>query len=95
MAMGRGSPNPFFRETTLRLRRSDNGAREVYIYAVDGRRVRVLVAHEAGSAHVEATWDGRSDSGAPLAAGRYFYRFGSGTDMQTGSLVRLHSTPQR
>ncbi|MBZ0268004.1 agmatine deiminase family protein [bacterium] len=73
---GRGgaAPNPFRNTTTFafELRTPDHVSLEVF--DVRGARVRTLVdAVRPGGRH-EIVWDGRSDSGARLAAGTYFFR---------------------
>jgi hypothetical protein len=68
-------PNPFNPATVIRFDLPSPGAVELTVFDVAGRPVRRLVEgvrYEAGQQHV--TWDGRSDQGASVASGVYFYR---------------------
>jgi hypothetical protein len=67
------SPNPF--RGTLALRRSGEttGAVAIDVFDASGRRVRRLWAG-LNPPPAEVSWDGRTDSGVPAAAGRYIIR---------------------
>ncbi len=77
-------PNPF--RQSMRIRFDLPAATPVWldVIAIDGRRIRSLVAGEvlaAGSA--ERTWDGNDDRGRVMPSGVYFLRMrtGGGLDM--------------
>jgi hypothetical protein len=74
-ALEPGGPNPFGSGTTVRYTLAADAPVDVGVYDLHGRRVRTLVrgAQEAGR-HTVA-WDGRADSGEPLASGVYFVRY--------------------
>ena len=58
------------------------------IYDLLGTEVTALedrVARTAG--RYSATWDGRSQTGASLASGTYFYRLAAGDDVRIGRMV--------
>ncbi|MBC7891329.1 MAG: type IX secretion system sortase PorU [Sphingobacteriaceae bacterium] len=72
-------PNPFGAKTTFRVEHESLGDDldvEVLISDLSGRTVRSLrTTTERAESPVDVlTWDGRTDSGAPLANGMYFYR---------------------
>jgi len=68
-------PNPFRRETSLRLR-LESPAAEVRLDVVDvaGRRVRTLLARALPRGTHVVGWDSRDDDGRPVAPGTYFVR---------------------
>lgn len=74
-------PNPFSANTTLEYVLRDPENVRITIYDVLGRRVRVLENAEKRAGRHAAIWDARDDSGARVAAGRYFAR------LQTTSFV--------
>ncbi|HEX7878403.1 MAG TPA: FlgD immunoglobulin-like domain containing protein, partial [Candidatus Eisenbacteria bacterium] len=51
---------------------------EVSLYDVAGRRVRTIVAGDFDAGEREAAWDGRDDTGRPVANGVYFLAATSG-----------------
>ncbi len=72
-ALRQNYPNPFNPSTRIDFGLDRAGPVELAVYDVAGRRVAVLHSGllDAGEHHV--TWNGRTDSGAPAAAGRYSY----------------------
>ncbi len=56
------------------------------IYTTGGRIVRALT-HELRSSNGEVNWDGRDDSGRPVAAGVYLVRLAMNSDERTAKLV--------
>ncbi|MFH1569624.1 MAG: FlgD immunoglobulin-like domain containing protein [Gemmatimonadota bacterium] len=67
-------PNPFNPETAIPFRLAAPGQVQLEVMNPLGQTVRRLAAGwlEAGAHQVN--WDGRDDSGAPVAGGVYFYR---------------------
>ena len=65
-------PNPFGRQTTIRLGRPRAASAELGIYSVDGRLIRALPA--TGE---EVIWDGADDAGNPVGRGVYYCRLQS------------------
>jgi FlgD Ig-like domain len=51
---------------------------DLAIFDAQGRRVRTLASGARPAGAASARWDGRSDGGAPAAAGTYFARLRSG-----------------
>lgn len=83
-------PNPFRNSTTIEFELPDAAPVRLAVYDTAGRRVRTLVegtVHAAG--RVAVPWDGRDDSGRPVAAGVYFTRLVAGTATGTHRLVHL------
>lgn len=72
------APNPFNPATTVRFELPAPARARLAVYAVDGRRVRVLRDGDLpAGAHV-AVWDGRDDRGGAAASGVYFFRLEAG-----------------
>ncbi len=75
--LGQNYPNPFNPTTTIEYwvpGGSGKTAVSVVIYDVRGARVRTLVEGAEPAGRYTATWDGRTDAGAPASSGIYFYR---------------------
>jgi hypothetical protein len=88
-ALAPNRPNPFNPATTIAYDLPRAGESRLVIYDVNGAQVRQLVDKHEPAGRYAVTWDGRDDSGAPVASGVYFYRFTSGTFMQTRKMVLL------
>jgi len=56
---------------------------------VSGAQVRTLVDATQPAGRYSITWDGRDESGAPVASGIYFCRLTSGTFSATQKMVLL------
>lgn len=71
-----GYPNPFNPVTTLAFELFGNGMRRVRLELLDvrGRRVRTLVDAWLSAGPHRVRWDGRDESGAPVAGGTYYAR---------------------
>lgn len=70
-----GYPNPFNPSTTLRFEMASAGAARLEVFAIDGRRLRTLVDEQLEAGLHERIWDGRDNSGRPMASGVYFAQF--------------------
>ena len=57
------------------------------IYDVAGWRVVTLVDAQVESGRRAAAWDGRDETGAPVAAGVYFARLEAGGEVASRKLV--------
>jgi hypothetical protein len=76
------APNPFRPAVSIsyRLYRSvtakeqGNGHVKLEIYDMVGKLVRTLVNKTQGPGYYRVTWDGRDNSGKPIASGSYVYR---------------------
>lgn len=67
-------PNPFNPSTSITYKLSEPQDIKIQIYAVTGQLVRTLVDGPQKAGTHEAVWNGRNDSGAPVATGTYFYQ---------------------
>ncbi len=67
-------PNPFNPATTLRYTVPASGHVDVAVYAADGRKVKTLVSRSHNTGAFSVRWDGRDESGRPVASGVYFAR---------------------
>jgi predicted outer membrane repeat protein len=78
-ALEPANPNPFRSTTSVAFSIPEAASVSIDLFGVAGRLVRTLVHDERFSAgrHV-VTWDGRDDSGDPLASGVYFCRAAAG-----------------
>ncbi len=89
-ALGHGQPNPFGAGTTIHYSLAAPGAVDVGVYDVHGRRVRTLTRGQQAAGRHAVQWDGLGDEGQPLAAGVYFVRYQTGTELfwRKATLVR-------
>ena len=68
-------PNPFNPETVIRYRISTTGYVHLEIFDINGRHVRTLVDGVRSAEQIHTVmWDGRDNSGNPVASGIYFYQ---------------------
>ena len=69
-------PNPFNPHTVLGFAVPGTAPIPVRItvHSVDGRLVRTLVSRRVEPGYHEALWDGRNESGVPVASGIYIGR---------------------
>jgi hypothetical protein len=82
-------PNPFNPATTIGYDLPQSVKSRLVIYDVKGVQVRELVDAKQPAGHHMVTWDGRSDAGAPVASGVYFYRLKAGAFVETRKMVLL------
>ena len=67
-------PNPFNLNTKITYQLVDPSRVKVTIYNINGRLIRRLVeTHQEAAGHT-VTWDGRNETGQPIAGGIYFCR---------------------
>ena len=57
------------------------------VYDVQGKLVRNLSTGQTAGGLVEATWNGRNNSGVSVSSGVYLYRFSAGAERVTGKMV--------
>ena len=82
-------PNPFNPATSIGYDLPQSVKSRLVVYDVNGVQVRELVDAKQPAGHHTVTWDGRSDAGAPVASGVYFYRLKAGAFMETRKMVLL------
>jgi len=80
-------PNPFNPLTTIRFSLAESNLTTVCIFDTVGRRIRTLLAEHLPARTHEITWNGRDDSGHPVAAGIYFYQVISAGHEATGRMA--------
>lgn len=83
-------PNPFRQSTTIDYTVEQAAPVRLDVYDLLGRRVRRLVEaaqHPAGPHR--AVWDGRDESGQPVASGTYFYRLRVGDAVTSKQAIRV------
>ncbi len=82
-------PNPAAQEVNFDLSKLAVAPEKLAIYNLKGQLVRSFQP-ERGA--VKVVWDGKEDSGRPVANGIYFYRSGTGKSSVTGkfTLLRRH-----
>ena len=68
------SPNPFRAGTRLRYRLASRTTVALRVYDVGGRLVRTLEAGAREAGEHAVAWDGRDESGRPVASGLLFAR---------------------
>jgi lysophospholipase L1-like esterase len=89
LALHQNVPNPFNPSTTIAFELDRDQRVRLVVFDVTGRTVRHLVdgPHEAGL-H-EVLWNGRSDTGAALGNGVYFYRLEAGDWSRTRKMLMV------
>ena len=89
-ALNPNYPNPFNRGTVLSFSLPVAQASvELAVYDLLGQKLTVLVRGPRGSGFHSVAWNGRDDSGRPLASGSYLYRLHAGPYRAVGKLMLL------
>lgn len=86
------APNPFRGSTQVRFSLASRGRAKLTLYDVAGRRVAVIRDGEMPAGEHVVDWNGRMESGGPMASGVYFLRFQAGEKRQTQRVVVLGGT---
>jgi len=82
-------PNPFNPVTLINYKLSEAGFTTLIIMNALGQEIKQLVNANLKPGKYQATWDGTDDSGQPVAAGLYFYRFQSNDFVSTKRMTLL------
>ncbi|MBD3402047.1 T9SS type A sorting domain-containing protein [candidate division GN15 bacterium] len=82
-------PNPFNPSTTISYDIPAPTTVTLDIINVLGQTIRTLVQEHQPSGHHRVVWDGRTDSGQPVASGIYFYRLTAETYVDTKKMLLL------
>jgi hypothetical protein len=88
-ALGAPWPNPFNPTTRIPFDMSVPGEVEIKIFDISGRLVRVLCRKRFEAGAHSVSWDGRDESGGPVASGVYFCRMRTGVYTASSRLVLL------
>ncbi len=83
------APNPFDTTTRIEFAMTAAGPVNIDIVDVGGRRVRSLLAGTAPVGRRNVIWDGRGESGRPVASGSYFVRLRTGRTTETRRITLL------
>jgi beta-glucanase (GH16 family) len=79
-------PNPFSTRTEIRFNLPGGGPYEISVFDVSGRRV--IGFQGVGSAGTNSIyWDGRAESGTPVASGTFFYHLKAGRYSETRKMT--------
>ncbi|HMB69288.1 MAG TPA: T9SS type A sorting domain-containing protein, partial [bacterium] len=90
LELAQNFPNPWFADTEIRFVLPEKQHVQLSVFDVRGARVATIVADELGAGFHRATWDGRSFTGARAAAGVYFYKLQTKSEIRTRKMVRLN-----
>jgi flagellar hook assembly protein FlgD len=82
-------PNPFRSATALRIHLPRSALVRLAVHDALGRRVRTLVEEIRPAGPSAAAWDGRNDSGSPVAGGVYFLQLHTEGRNVTDKVTRL------
>ena len=83
-------PNPFNSGTMLSFSLPEaQPSVELAVYDLLGQKLAVLVRGEQGPGLHSVAWNGRDESGRPLASGSYLYRLQAGPYRAVGKLMLL------
>lgn len=82
-------PNPARGAASLAVELPDERELSVQIFDVAGHRVRELASGRFGAGRQAFRWDGRDDSGRPVAAGLFFVHVDAGREHGVSKLVLL------
>jgi len=82
-------PNPFNPITTINYQVPEQTIVELSIYNILGQKVRTLVNENKSPGYYDITWNGRDDSGVPVASGIYFYRLKTESYIKTRRMVLI------
>ncbi|MDX2473136.1 MAG: C25 family cysteine peptidase [Candidatus Krumholzibacteria bacterium] len=87
LALYAAQPNPAPGSTALGFTLPRDTHVRLRVYDVAGRLVRSLVDGRVASGEGVKIWDGRDESGQPVAGGVYFYRLEAGADILTRKMI--------
>lgn len=88
--LGRCFPNPFNAGTTIEFSIAERAHVKLQIFNIAGQRVRTLVDGERSpGSYNGVTWDGRDNTGRPVASGVYFCRLTAADFTQTRKMILL------
>lgn len=83
-------PNPFRERTVIYLDGNFQGALEIQIVDLLGRRVRTVSIPSLSKGLASIPWDGKDQSGNSLPSGMYFITAKSRTISKTVKIVHVH-----
>ena len=87
--LAQNAPNPFNSQTVLSYFLHAPGPARVEVFALTGQRVAVLHQGPQQAGYHRLRWNGRDDTGRPVASGMYLYRLVTSEDVLTRKLTLL------
>jgi len=81
------APNPFIRTTQLRYTLNTERQTRIQICDISGRTVRTLLNSSQPAGRYTLVWDGKDNSGRPVASGIYICRFTAGDYQHSTKLI--------
>jgi hypothetical protein len=85
-----GRPNPFSISAMIRYDLPRRSRVSLKVYDASGRLVRRIIGNRLSApGNHTATWNGRNQSGQPVAPGLYFARLTAGDQAQTQPIVLM------
>jgi hypothetical protein len=88
-SLNQNYPNPFNPVTTIRFGIPVTGETKLVVYDLRGVPVRTLVNEVTQAGFSSVQWDGRNNSGVPVASGIYIYRLQSRNFVTSKKMVML------
>lgn len=82
-------PNPFNPATEIIFAAPRSGHVRLEIYNIIGQKVKTLVDESVTAGLKAVTWDGKSDSGYPVASGIYYYRLSTADGIDVKKMTFL------
>jgi hypothetical protein len=87
--LAQNHPNPFNPSTTIRFTLPEPEHARITIYDASGREIATLVDRPFAAGEHRVEWQGRTDHGAPVASGVYFYRLTTSRETTSRRMVIL------
>lgn len=86
----RNYPNPFNPSTIISYQLPENiESAEIEIYNIKGQKVKQLVNEQLSAGQHSVVWNGKDNSGKPVATGIYFYKISAGKETQVKKMLLL------
>jgi hypothetical protein len=87
--LARATPNPFHTTTSIKFSVPSRTHVSIEVYNILGQKVRTLVNEDLDANSYVRDWDGRSDNGAKVSSGIYFYKMVADNFSKTQKTVLL------
>lgn len=82
-------PNPFNPTTTIGFSLPHPQHTQLIVYNIAGQKVRMVLDSRLEAGRHAVIWDGKDDSGTPVASGMYFYRITAGDFTESKKMLLL------
>jgi hypothetical protein len=87
--ISQNSPNPFNSETTIKFSLGKNTHVRLVVFDILGRIIRIIRDIDLPKGIHKVIWDGKDNSGVPVASGVYFYRIEAGEYKAVKKMILL------